>query len=107
MDSNSPTAAEVDETLKRLSSRKGVKAVVILNSEGQAIRSTLDEAMTKQYGQLISTLVQQARTTVTTLDDQNDITFMRVRTKKHEIMIAPDRDYLLIVVQNPQESMQQ
>lgn len=50
---------------------------------------------------------------------------MRVRTKKHEIMIAPgeyayeatwpvlidimaiDREYLLIVVQNPQESIQQ
>ncbi|KAJ8652409.1 hypothetical protein O0I10_011935 [Lichtheimia ornata] len=107
MDSNTPTAQEVDETLKRLSSRKGVKAVVILNNEGQAIRSTLDETLTKQYGQLISTLVQQARTTVNTLDDQNDVTFMRVRTKKHEIMIAPDREYLLIVVQNPQESIQQ
>lgn len=70
MDSNTPTAQEVDETLKRLSSRKGVKAVVILNNEGQAIRSTLDETLTKQYGQLISTLVQQARTTVNTLDDQ-------------------------------------
>ncbi|CDS12331.1 Putative Dynein light chain roadblock-type [Lichtheimia ramosa] len=107
MDSNTPTAQEVDETLKRLSSRKGVKAVVILNNEGQAIRSTLDETLTKQYGQLISALVQQARTTVNTLDDQNDLTFMRVRTKKHEVMIAPDREYLLIVVQNPQESLQQ
>ncbi|KAG2225589.1 hypothetical protein INT45_013700 [Circinella minor] len=97
---------EIDETLKRLSSRRGVKAVVILNSEGQAIRSTLDEELTKQYGQLISSLVQQARTTVATLDDQNDLTFLRVRTKKHEIMIAPDHEYLLIVVQNPQEAMQ-
>lgn len=62
--------AEIDETLKRLSSRKGVKAVVILNSEGQAIRSTMNEELTKQYGQLISALVTQARTTVSTLDDQ-------------------------------------
>lgn len=59
------------------------------------------------------------------------MTFLRVRTKKHEIMIAPgmnqsnvcynekdkdcnfyfslviDHDYLLIVVQNPTEVMQQ
>ncbi|KAL1927511.1 hypothetical protein VTP01DRAFT_3748 [Rhizomucor pusillus] len=101
------STAEIDETLKRLSSRKGVKAVVILNSEGQAIRSTMNEELTKQYGQLISALVTQARTTVSTLDDQNDLTFLRVRTKKHEIMIAPDREYLLIVVQNPAESMPQ
>ncbi|KAI9255390.1 hypothetical protein EDC94DRAFT_523963, partial [Helicostylum pulchrum] len=98
---------DVDETLKRISARKGVKAVVILNNEGQAIRSTLDQELTKKYGQLISALVEQTRTTVATLDDQNDLTFLRVRTKKHEIMIAPDHDYLLIVVQNPTEVMQQ
>ncbi|CAO0800675.1 unnamed protein product [Mucor circinelloides] len=98
---------DVDETLKRISSKKGVKAVVILNNEGQAIRSTMDHDITKQYGQLISSLVQQTRTTVATLDDQNELTFMRVRTKKHEIMIAPDHEYLLIVVQNPAEVMQQ
>ncbi|KAG2199427.1 hypothetical protein INT47_011539, partial [Mucor saturninus] len=98
---------DVDETLKRISARKGVKAVVILNNEGQAIRSTLDQDLTKKYGQLISSLVEQARTTISTLDDQNDLTFLRVRTKKHEIMIAPDHDYLLIVVQNPTEVMQQ
>lgn len=32
---------------------------------------------------------------------QNDLTFLRVRSKKHEIMVAPDKDYLLIVIQNP------
>lgn len=56
--------------MKRISGRKGVKAVVILNSEGQAIRSTLDQELTKKYGQLISSLVEQTRTTVATLDDQ-------------------------------------
>ena len=29
------------------------------------------------------------------------MTFLRVRSKKHEIMVAPDKDYLLIVIQNP------
>lgn len=32
---------------------------------------------------------------------QDDLVFLRARTKKHEIMIAPDKEYLLIVVQNP------
>ncbi|KAI8981090.1 hypothetical protein BDB01DRAFT_795380 [Pilobolus umbonatus] len=98
---------DVDETLKRISNRKGVKAVVIINNEGQAIRSTLDHDLTKLYGQLISALVHQARTAVVALDDQNELTFLRVRTKKHEIMIAPDHEYLLVVVQNPTEVIQQ
>ncbi|KAG0750453.1 hypothetical protein G6F57_003019 [Rhizopus arrhizus] len=98
---------DVEETIKRISSKKGVKAVVIINSEGAAIRSTLDQEMSKQYGHLIASLIQQARATVKTLDDQNDLTFLRLRTKKHEIMVAPDQDYLLIVIQNPLEVMQQ
>ncbi len=32
---------------------------------------------------------------------QNDLVFLRVRSRKHEIMIAPDREYLLVVIQNP------
>ena len=34
---------------------------------------------------------------------QNDLTFLRVRSKKHEIMVAPDKDYLLIIIQNPND----
>ncbi|KAG0167426.1 hypothetical protein DFQ28_006099 [Apophysomyces sp. BC1034] len=62
---------EIDETLKRLTNRKGVKGVVILNGDGQAIRSTLDTDLTKQYGKLISALVQQARASIVALDNQN------------------------------------
>lgn len=32
---------------------------------------------------------------------QNDLTFLRLRSKKHEIMVAPDKDYLLIIIQDP------
>ena len=68
------------------------------------------------------------------LDPTNDLTFLRIRTKvrkycfflhilhhntkscqfysftvfhvlqKHEIMVAPDRDYILIVIQNTQDA---
>jgi hypothetical protein len=32
---------------------------------------------------------------------QNELTFLRVRTLKNEVMIAPDKEFMLIVVQNP------
>lgn len=35
---------------------------------------------------------------------QNELQVLRLRTQHHEIMVAPDRDYLLIVVQgSPQK----
>ncbi|XP_029358154.1 dynein light chain roadblock-type 1 [Echeneis naucrates] len=95
--------AEVEETLKRIQGQKGVQGIIIVNSEGIPIKTTLDNSSTVQYAGLIHQLVMKARSTVRDIDPQNDLTFMRVRSKKNEIMIAPDKDYFLIVIQNPSD----
>merc|ERR1711926_35788 len=89
---------EIEETLKRIQSHKGVVGVVVINNEGIPIKSTLDNATTVQYAGLISQLADKAGSVVRELDPTNDLTFFRIRTKKHEIMVAPDKEYLLIVV---------
>lgn len=75
-----------------------------------------------KYAANITQLVAKARSVVRDLNPQNDLTFLRVRTKLHEILIAPgklrifagcpssvisklpskskDKEYILIVVQN-------
>ncbi|XP_058230150.1 dynein light chain roadblock-type 1 isoform X1 [Hemibagrus wyckioides] len=95
--------AEVEETLKRIQSQKGVQGIIIVNAEGIPIKTTMDNSSTVQYAGLIHQLVMKARSTVRDLDPQNDLTFLRIRSKKNEIMIAPDKDYFLIVIQNPTE----
>nr|XP_043880226.1 dynein light chain roadblock-type 1 [Solea senegalensis] len=95
--------AEVEDTLKRIQSQKGVQGIIVVNSEGIPIKSTLDNSTTVQYAGLIHQLVTKARSTVRDLDPQNDLTFLRIRSKKNEIMIAPDKDYFLIVIQNPSD----
>uniref|UniRef100_A0A3Q2ED85 Dynein, light chain, roadblock-type 1 n=1 Tax=Cyprinodon variegatus TaxID=28743 RepID=A0A3Q2ED85_CYPVA len=70
-------------------------------SPGIPIKSTMDDQSTLQYSALTHQLVMKARVTVRDLDQQDDLTFLRIRTKKNEIMIAPDKDYFLIVIQNP------
>ncbi|KAK1799645.1 hypothetical protein P4O66_006182 [Electrophorus voltai] len=81
--------AEVEETLKRIQSQKGVQAIIIVNAEGIPVKTTLDNSSTVQYAGLIHQLVMKARSTVRDIDPQNDLTFLRVRSKKNEIMIAP------------------
>ncbi|AWP02346.1 putative dynein light chain roadblock-type 1 [Scophthalmus maximus] len=95
--------AEVEETLKRIQSQKGVQGIIIVNSEGIPVKTTLDNSSTVHYAGLIHQLVMKARSTVRDIDPQNDLTFLRVRSKKNEIMIAPDKDYFLIVIQNPSD----
>ncbi|XP_039179684.1 dynein light chain roadblock-type 1 isoform X1 [Crotalus tigris] len=97
-----PTA-EVEETLKRIQSQKGVQGIIIVNSEGIPIKSTMDNSSTVQYAGLMHNLIMKARGTVRDIDPQNDLTFLRIRSKKNEIMVAPDKDYFLIVIQSPTE----
>ena len=75
--------------------------IVIVNADGIPIRSTLENSLTVQYAALITQLAAKAKSCVRDLDPQNDLTFLRIRSKKHEIMVAPDKDYILIVIQNP------
>uniref|UniRef100_A0A8D0GW03 Dynein light chain roadblock-type 1 n=1 Tax=Sphenodon punctatus TaxID=8508 RepID=A0A8D0GW03_SPHPU len=99
----SPKMAEVEETLKRIQSQKGVQGIIIVNSEGIPIKSTVDNSTTMQYAGLMHNFIMKARSTVRDIDPQNDLTFLRIRSKKNEIMVAPDKDYFLIVIQNPTE----
>lgn len=117
-------AQEVEETMKRIQSHKGVVGTIVVNAEGIIfedsdllmrefslnfmllvsgipIKSTLDNTTTVQYAGLISQLSDKARSVVRDLDPTNDLTFLRIRSKKHEIMVAPDKEFILIVVQNP------
>mmetsp|Transcript_3140 Transcript_3140/g.10818 ORF Transcript_3140/g.10818 Transcript_3140/m.10818 type:complete len:105 (+) Transcript_3140:99-413(+) len=97
-------ASEVEETLKRISSHKGVKGVIIMNSAGVSIRSNMPAEDTENYAAIVSQLAIKAAGAVRSLDPADELTFLRIRSRKHEIMVAPDADYVLVVVQDPAES---
>lgn len=97
--------AAVEETFKRLQSHKGVLGIVVINSDGIAIRSTFENETTVHYAALVSHFTVKARSAIRKLDGENELQFLRIRSKKHEIMIAPEFDktheYYLLVVQDP------
>lgn len=55
------------------------------------IKSSLDNTTTVQYAALITQLCDKAKGAVRDLDPSNDLTFLRLRSKKHEIMVAPGK----------------
>ncbi|KAJ9524231.1 hypothetical protein QJQ45_008408 [Haematococcus lacustris] len=65
------------------------------------------EALTKQYAELIPSLSDLARNLVRDLDPQNDLEFLRIRSFKHEIMVAARDEFVLIVIQDPTAAMTQ
>ena len=89
--------SEVEDALKRISAAKGVTGVLVTSKEGVTIKSTLDPSVTVQYAGLIVQLVTMASGAVRELDPSNALTFLRLRTKKHEIMVAPGKPVILCV----------
>ncbi|CAF0946688.1 unnamed protein product [Rotaria sordida] len=91
--------AEIEETIKRIQTHKGVQGFILTSNDGSFVRSTIDNSTTMSLTGLIRTLSDKAKSCVRDLDPQNDLTFLRIRTKKQEILVAPDKDYLTIVLQ--------
>ena len=54
-----------------------------------------------QYSVLVSQLSERAKSIVRDLDPSNELTYLRIKSKKHEVLVAPEDDFILIVVQNP------
>lgn len=93
--------SEIEEIFKKLKDQEGVVGVVVTTAEGAPIKTSFDHVTTLQYSSLVTRLCEQTRSTLRDLEPGNDLTFLRMRTKKHEVMIAPDKNYCLVVVQNP------
>ncbi|KAL3075593.1 hypothetical protein niasHS_006348 [Heterodera schachtii] len=92
------STTDVEETIKRIQSQKGVTGVIIMDNIGRAIRSTFDDDTTAHHAALLQQLCERSKNVVREMDTSNDLSFMRLRTKKNEIMIAPDKDYLIAVI---------
>ena len=94
-------AAEVEDMFKKMALHKGVKGLLIINAEGIPIRSTLDNALQVQYAALIHGFFLQSKNTIREINPQDTLDCIRLRSFKHEIMVFPSQDYLLICIQEP------
>lgn len=90
-------AIEVEETIRRIASHKGVEGIVVCNLDGVSLKSTLSKELSTQYAGLMTQLATKARSVLRTIDADDDLVFLRARTKKHEVMVAPGDGYMLIV----------
>lgn len=94
-------SAEVEELLKRFQAFKNVVGIVVVDNDGIPIKTTLEYNLTLHYAAVMQTLREKARQVVQDLDATNEFTFLRLRTLLHEVMLCPQDDYFIMVIQNP------
>ena len=95
--------AEVEERITRIGNHKGVNLLLIVNENERVLRfqqSSQDSSATpQQIATAVTDLAKKARSVVRDIDPMNDMTFFRVRAKRKEILVAPDKHLFLIVMQ--------
>ena len=86
---------ELQETISRLSSHAGVDTVLILTKKGDLVVGSETE-----HAKHCQALLQTANRFLEAAFDNNDeVTFLQVRTKQYrELLIAPHEGYALVVL---------
>lgn len=92
---------EAEDAMKHLQSHKGVVGTITVNSHGIPIKSSYDSITTIHCTSLLGSLTDLAKIIISDLDPENELVFLRVRSKNQEIIVAPSKDYTLIVMQEP------
>ena len=86
----------IEEIFNKVNTHKGVEGIILSDSDGVPIKSTFtDEQTTYYYTTSASMFIKKCKNVV------KELNFIRIRTKLNEIMIAPEEEFLFIVVQNP------
>lgn len=93
--------SEVEETLERVKLQSGVEGYVICNRQGLVLRRFpgMSQALAEQYTHAMSQLAFKARSVVRDLNPKNELRYLRIRAKRHEVMVAFDSEFLVIVTQ--------
>ena len=61
----------------------------MVNSTGMVTKTTLDNTTTAKITSMVSAITVQAKSVVRDLDPVNDLKFLRMRSSRTEILIAP------------------
>ncbi|KAL9935402.1 hypothetical protein V8E36_005750 [Tilletia maclaganii] len=105
---------EVEHTLSKLTSHKNVTGCLILSrpealvirAEGPAFEPGGPGALERsdrlvKVVKMVRRVVDVMTREVAESDDGDDLGFVRIRTKKYEMLISPSEKYLLVVLQDP------
>ena len=99
--------SEVETTIARIKKAKGVIGSFIINSKQEPFRTNFT-GQTGEDSTIVSNvhpLTEKAQILIRDLDPSNELAFLRIKTKDRELMVAPDKDFTFICVQETERPL--
>ncbi|CDS42721.1 dynein light chain [Echinococcus multilocularis] len=87
------------QRIERIQNHRNVQGVILVNAEGNPIRSNMDNSTSLQYTRHAEELRSMTQHVVRDLDPEDELVVLRLRTRMNEVMILPERDQTVICIQ--------
>ncbi|XP_017051066.1 dynein light chain roadblock-type 1 [Drosophila ficusphila] len=97
------TKRYVDDVFRQVQEKPGVEDILIMNHSGVPVKTSMERHESLQYACLYDNLREKCQAFLAKLDPAQTLTFLRVRTKFHEVLITPDAKITVLVVQNAKD----
>lgn len=95
-------AQEIDDRLRKFLTYPGVQNYIIVNHEGIPIKTSFaDNAEAVHHAALVLRFINLVRKSVRQMDASNNLMWTRLRSKQDELIIIPERDFIVVLVQKP------
>ena len=84
-----------------MKSLSGIEGYVIAARDGTVLRRfpSMPPSLAESYSQAMLELGKKGRNVVRDLDPTNELRYLRVRAKRHEVLVAVDNEFLVIIIQ--------
>lgn len=112
-----PVPPELEKTLSALTSHRSVLGYLLIARGGSSSASIIRNSGVvfegekgRKYASVVAKIVESVQAGLEEVNNVNgaedpnetdEVRFMRIRTRRHEIMISPDERYLLAVLHDP------
>lgn len=91
---------DIDEAFDRVrKASRNVSDLVVINKDNYIIRSSSGDAARKQMTNLIK-VVDKGRAA---FKENDELTFLKLKTKKCEYLVVPDKEFMLVAILNPSD----
>lgn len=87
--SNNDDNESVLQQIDRIQNHKNVQGLILVNAEGNPVRSNMDNSTSLQYTRHMEELINIADHLVRDLDPLDRLVVLRIRNKLNEVMVLP------------------
>ncbi|XP_068140913.1 dynein light chain roadblock-type 1 [Drosophila tropicalis] len=93
-------SSDIEGMFDRLLTLPGAQGAILVNDEGIPIRTSMDVTSSQKYAGKMAPLIKMARSMISDLEPGDDLSYLRLRTRRNELMVASENDHMVILIQN-------